>query len=130
MARKCEENDLHDEAMNRLCFVCTNIITGRQKTVEQNSDFITRALKVPEIEILPGITPLNYCKKCDDALKRVISGRSNISTRQIQVWSKCGENCSSCLLVSKKKFGGRTKKVSSFDFNVHAFYQIRFLSKF
>ena len=61
-----------------------------------------------------GITPHNYCKSCDDALKRVVRGKIHISTRQLPVWRECSDarNCSSCLLVLKRKGGGRQKKVS------------------
>lgn len=111
MARKYGEG-LHDEAMTRLCFVCTDLIKGKPFEVEKHIDLLTRALKTPEIFIIPDVTPYNFCKKCELALKRVVDKESVKSSRLMQEWGECGENCSSCLLVAEKKGGRRKKKVS------------------
>ena len=111
MARKYGEG-LHDEAMTRLCFVCTDLIKGKPFEVEKHIDLLTRAFKTPEIFTIPDVTvtPYNFCKKCELALKRVVDKESVKSSRLMQEWGECGENCSICLLVAEKK-GGRRKKV-------------------
>ena len=110
MARKYGEG-LHDEAMTRLCFVCTDLIKGKPFEVEKYIDLLTRALKTPEIFTIPDVTPYNFCKKCELALKRVVDKESVKSSRLMQEWGECGENCSICLLVAEKKGGRRKKKV-------------------
>ena len=111
MARRFE-NDLHEEAMHRICFVCTGLIKGQHFDVEKFEDLLASALKVPELFVIPGVTPYNFCKSCYYAVKRADKGESVKSTRSLQEWSECTENCPTCLLVSKRKSGGRTKKVS------------------
>ena len=111
MARRFE-NDLHEEAMQRICFVCTaGLIKGQHFDVEKFEDLLASALKVPELFVIPGVTPYNFCKSCYYAVKRADKGESVKSTRSLQEWSECTENCPTCLLVSKRKSGGRTKKV-------------------
>ena len=120
MARKYSDG-VHDEAMSRLCFVCTDLIKGKLFEVEKNCDLISRALKTPEVFVIPGVTPHYFCKKCDLAMKRASSGESINSSRMMQEWGECGENCASCkLLSSKKTFGGRAKKVSFQNLVIHS----------
>ena len=114
MARSFEDTDFHNEAMRRLCFVCTGLIKGKHFDVDQCSDLLCRGLKVPELFVIPGVTPHNFCKSCHRAVQDAASGKSIKSTRSLQEWSECTENCSSCFLLSKKKSGGSTKKVSFF----------------
>jgi hypothetical protein len=119
MARKYGE-DRHEEAMNRLCFVCTDIIKGQHFPVEKNEDLLSRALQTPELFLLPGITPYYYCLKCSLAVKRAARGVSIKSTRQLQEWGECGDNCATCMLMSKRKSGAGRKKVSCLLFLIPA----------
>ena len=109
--------DLHEEAMNRLCFVCTDIIKGQHISVEENKELLSRALSTPGLFLLPGITPYYYCKKCSSAVKRAARGESIRSTRELQEWGECGDDCASCLLLSKRKTGAGRKKVSEMMFS-------------
>jgi hypothetical protein len=120
-ARKYEETDLHEEAMNRLCFVCTDLIKGQHFAVEENEDLLARGLRTPGLFLMPGITPYYYCFKCSVAVKRAASGASIKSTRTLQEWGECGYNCASCLLVSKRKTGAGRKKVSQYSMDLTSF---------
>ena len=112
MARKYSDS-IHEEAMVRLCFVCADLIKGKPFEVEKHCDLISRALRTPEVFLIPGVTPQHFCKKCELAMKHVVSGKSINSSRVMQEWGECGENCSSCKMVSSKKAfgGGCAKKV-------------------
>ena len=112
MAGSIKDCDLHEEAMRRLCFVCTGLIKGKHFDVDECSDLLCRGLKVPELFVIPGVTPHNLCKNCHRSVQDAVSGKSIRSTRSLQEWSECTENCFSCSLLSKKKSGGSTKKVS------------------
>ena len=111
MARKYGE-DRHEEAMHRLCFVCTDIIKGQHYPVDENEDLLSRALQTPELFLMPGVTPYYYCRKCNTAVKRAAGGDSIRSTRTLQEWGECGIDCATCMLMSKRKTGGSRKKVS------------------
>ena len=82
--------------------------------VEENEELLARGLRTPGLFLLPGITPYNYCKSCDRAVKRAASGESIRSTRTLPEWGECGDGCGSCLIISKRKIGGgnNRKKVS------------------
>ena len=120
MARRVE-NELHAEAMHRICFVCTSLIKGQHFDVDKYADLLARALKVPELFVIPDVTPYNFCKNCYKAVKRAAEGKSIKSTRSLQEWSECTENCSSCLLVSKRKSGVCAKKVCFYDYRLFAY---------
>ena len=114
MARSIVDTDFHNQAMQRLCFVCTGLIKGQHFNVDECADLLRRGLKVPELFVIPGVTPYHFCKNCHRTVQLAASGNSIRSTRSLQEWSECTENCSSCLLLSKKKSGGSKKKVSFF----------------
>ena len=109
MASSNADTDFHNEAMQRLCFVCTELIKGQHFNVDECADLLRRGLKVPELFVIPGVTPYHVCKNCHRTVELAASGDSITSTRSLQEWSECTESCLSCLLLSKKKAGGRKK---------------------
>ena len=112
MSIRNSENDLHEEAMNRLCFICTDIIKEKHVSVEENEELLSRALSTPGLFHIPGVTPYYYCYKCSCAVKRAARGESIKTTRVLQEWGECGDDCATCALFCKRKTGGRRKKVS------------------
>ena len=98
MSARTFDEGFHEEAMNRLCFVCTDIIKGQHLSVEENKELLCRGLSSPEFLLTPGITPYYYCKRCSAAVKRAARGETIRSTREPQEWGECGDDCGSCLI--------------------------------
>ena len=104
--------EVHEEAMMRLCFVCSEIIKGEIYEVDKYIALLGRALKCPEIFAIPGVTPYNFCKRCHAALSHVDRGKTVVTKCCLVEWTECGPNCSSCAYLTKRRVGGRKKKVS------------------
>ena len=116
MKRKRYSGGTHEEALDRLCFVCGEIIKdNRSYTVEKNLDLLGKALNCPDIFTIPDVTPTNLCKKCHLTLSKVSRGEIVITGRQLLDWMECGPSCSTCALLLKRKEGGSRKKVSMFQ---------------
>ena len=113
MNRTSNIHDLHEEALERLCFVCGELMKGVNYKVEDYIALLGRALRCPDIFTIPGVTPHNFCKKCSSALRLVDLGKTIETTRTLLEWTECTANCSSCAIVSKGKVGGRRKKVNN-----------------
>ena len=103
----------HEEAIDRLCFVCGELIKdNRGYTVEKNLELLGTTLNCPEIFTIPDVTPTYFCKKCQLTLSKVKRGGTIVTGRKLLDWEECGPNCSTCALLLKRKEGGSQKKVS------------------
>ena len=118
MTKKNYAND-HEEALHRLCFVCGELlVTGsRFYVVEKHLELLSGGLKCPSVEIIPCVTPHNFCRNCFAAVSRVKSGKSVKSARTENVigWVKCGLNCTTCERLIQEKIPRKKnvkKKVS------------------
>ena len=107
--------DVHEEAIQRLCFVCGDLINGQMYEVDNNIPLLGRALKCPELFSIPGVTPQNFCLKCYAYMIHLDRGETLKSSISLIEWTECGENCSSCGIILKRRAGGRKKKVSVSD---------------
>ena len=113
MKRKSYCGGTHEEALDRLCFVCGEIVKdNRSYTVEKNLDLLGKALNCPEIFTIPDVTPTYICKKCHLTLSKVNRGETVITGRKLMDWVECGPSCRTCELLLKRKEKGSRKKVS------------------
>ena len=116
MKRKRYSGGTHEEALDRLCFVCGEIIKdNRSYTVEKNLDLLGKALNCRDIFTIPDVTPTHLCKKCHLTLSKVSRGEIVITGRQLLDWMECRPSCRTCALLLKRKEGGSRKKVSMFQ---------------
>ena len=84
MKRKSYCGGTHEEALDRLCFVCGEIVKdNRSYTVEKNLDLLGKALNCPEIFTIPDVTPTYICKKCHLTLSKVNRGETVITGRKL-----------------------------------------------
>ena len=67
MAQSFEDTDMHNEAIRRLCLVCTGLIKHKHFDVDEFSGHLCRGLKIPEL--LPDVTLHNFFKKLPFLLK-------------------------------------------------------------
>ena len=104
---------LHEEALDRLCFVCGEIITQEKfYEVEEYIELLSKGLKC-ELFTMPGVTPSHFCRKCHSAVTSVATGLSIQSARKLLDWEECNAACPTCeKLMKRKKFPGRKKKAS------------------
>ena len=107
MKRKRYSGGTLEEALDRLCLLCGEIIKdNRSYTVEKNLDLLGKALNCPDIFSIPDVTPTHLCKKCHLTLSKVNRGEIVITGRQLLDWMECGPSCSTCALLLKRKEGG------------------------
>ena len=114
MKRKLYKS-IHEEALDRLCFVCGEMINLEKYfyDVEKSLDLIGVALKCPDIFTMPGVTPHHICQTCYTTLQRLKNGDILKSSKQLLDWGECGNNCETCAkMLKRKQGGGRRKKVS------------------
>ena len=73
-----EYSTMHEEAFDRLCFVCGEIIPeGKRKyDVETNQTELGTALKCPGLFTIPDVTPAHYCLKCHVTTRTHLLNRS------------------------------------------------------
>ena len=71
--------------------------------VEESKERLACGLRTSGLFLLPGITRLNHFESCDKAIKRAVSEESIRSTRALREWRECGDDCGSCLMISKRK---------------------------
>ena len=104
--------NLHEEALDRLCFVCGELISGaRFYVVERYLDFLSRGLTCPSLFSIPDITPYNFCRKCHSSLSLVISGKTvQCSRARLIDWWECTPDCSTCSRLMSMKAGGKVKQ--------------------
>ena len=104
MNRNQYENT-HEEALNRLCFVCANVINldVYYYKVENSLDLLGVGLKCPGIFSIPGVTPYHICQKCNASLLSVMKGLIVKASIQLLDWGECGENCETCSRMLKRK---------------------------
>ena len=108
---------MHEEAIRRLCFVCTKIIKAKERkySVEENIDMLSRGLSCNAgIVTMDGVTPENVCKNCFLNLLKVTKGENVTTNRGLVNWEECKDECRACNLLSTKKAirgGGHNKKV-------------------
>ena len=131
MNRKLSEDvGLHEEALQRLCFVCGDLITkGKLYDVDFYSEMLCKGLKCSTIFSIPGVTPASFCAKCYSTVQSAATGVTIRTGRTLIEWAECSsDDCSTCdRLAKRKKIGrGRKKKVSA----IHAFlYKKHFESR-
>ena len=82
---------LHEEAIDRLCFVCGEIIKDNKGyMVEKNLELLGATLNCPEIFTIPDVTPTHFCKKCQLTLSRVKRGEVIATGRKLLDWIEPG----------------------------------------
>ena len=102
---------LHEEALNRLCFVCgqfvnESLIYEANKYLESLGNAFNRMFMVVD-----GVTAKFLCHSCYRTTTHIEKG-DNLSTSKCPIeWKEHGNNCYTCSLYGKKKVGGRKKKV-------------------
>ena len=111
---------IHDEAMDRLCFLCADLIKDdKWYDVEEHLQMICRVLN-RSIFTLPGLTPDHFCKNCLRKLRHSDNGRNATTSLKVLEWAACGPDCASCAKLTKRtQVRGRKKKVSCI--NTHSF---------
>ena len=109
---KVYEN-IHEEALVRLCFVCGTIMKEVQyHDVEKNLDLIRSGLRNPDIFPVPGTTPQHFCPKCHLHLRNSTEGKAIQTSLTLLNWQPCGMYCVTCSYLTKRKSSrGRPKKV-------------------
>ena len=107
----------HEEALDRLCFVCGELLTGAVLcSVAKHLQYLSQGLKRQSLAIAPGVTPHNFCRKCFSSLSHVVKGRAVKCTRAENFidWVECSSPCSTCARLKKMKIPKRKRKVSIF----------------
>lgn len=107
--------DLHEEALERLCFVCGELVPPDRCVydVNENIDLLCKGLKCATIFSMPGITPSHFCAKCFSAMNHVANGTTVQTKRTLIDWEECRSGCSTCARLTKRRQSpGRKKKVS------------------
>ena len=103
MSRKQYAN-LHAEALERLCFVCGELVTpGCLYSVDKFIDVLCEGLKCESIFSMPGVTPCHFCRKYYSAMKHVATGRTIQTGRAMIDWEECNPTCSTCERLVKRK---------------------------
>ena len=98
--------DSHEEALDRLCFVCGELCGKRFYLVGKYLDFLSRGLKCAALFEIPGITPINFCQKCYLGVLSVTSGRAIHCARlRLLKWVECSPDCSTCSQLTEMKTG-------------------------
>ena len=79
--------DLHEEALQRLCFVCGDIITkGKLYDVDFYREMLCKGLKCDTVCSVPGITPSSFCAKCYSTVQSVATGKATRTGRTLIEW--------------------------------------------
>ena len=135
MSRK-HAGSLHDETLQRLCFVCAERLSEekhRSYNVVDYLPLLSRVLQEQEPSLFsrPGVTPVHFCHKCKSKLNHYDEGRNTTTDLVLRKWAVCGPGCESCSKLAKRAQGGRKKKVSVliFIFHVVVFSNTRFFYK-
>ena len=117
---------VHEEALRRLCFVCTKILAAKERRneVEKFLDMLSKGLNCTAgIFSMEGITPIYFCQNCRMNLDKVAKGKSITTNRRLVNWEECGLNCNTCALLlekQRKRGGGNNKNVSEiYSYSIH-----------
>ena len=100
----------HEMALSKLCLVCGDICDkGFFHDASDLRQMIDKAF--PNFIWISGATPTNLCHTCYRTVTSICEGYSLRTSEVPVVWTPHSVDCYTCTLLSKKKVGGRKKKV-------------------
>ena len=104
------DNDKHQESLQRLCRVCSNLIKNRIKKKNEHSSLFLTCFGIEEVEKEDcNCFPKNFCHNCYLKMKGTEKGKS--TSLQLSTWA-CHKNqaCQTCNMLDTAKKGGRKSK--------------------